>query len=762
MRCLPAGPSNRHSRRFAAATPVVVAAAVALLAAGIARGSAAAGRDTSVAQALPASTTAPALFGTAREGSRLAASKGDWSGSPTGYAYQWQRCNPGCTAISGALGQTYVLGSGDVGATVKVTVTATNGTGSASADSPGSATIAAAPAGAPRNSDAPAISGSERQGKALSASTGSWSGSGNTYAYTWLRCGPSGGGCSALSGATKASYILTKDDVGATLRVDVTATNASGSNSAFSIASDQVAVGNAPVNRSQPSISGTPMDNHEVEAEPGTWSGDGPISFRYQWQRCNPQGRDCKALDGFTGKRYEVRSSDQDHTLRVLVTATNGVGSATAQSDPVTVRSRSKPVGRTRPSISGNPVVGQVLTADHGSWSGTGSIDFRYSWLRCNSAGQGCSTISAASGSTYTLTAADAGHRIRVVVLARNSVGKADWTSGSTALVQASGPVNTSAPTAAGSARQGGTLTARAGGWSSAAPLAFSFQWSRCDAAGNRCAPIPGATHPTYTLTTSDVGHRLVVYVQARSRRGAGYATSRPTAVVTSSAPVSTARPVVTGTARAGGTLAASTGAWSSPTVLSFVYQWARCDPAGRNCAPIGGATQPAYVLTAADVGHRLIVQVKAQNDRGASFATSTPTALVAASAPQVVTPAVIPAQDVSLPDRLVIDRIRFEPARIRSSRAPLVARFHVTEMRSGKPVSGALVRAVAVPFNRLSAEREVQTDGSGWATVVFDVRATWPLKPGYLVVILVRARKPGGSILAGVSTRRFASVRAG
>ena len=77
-----------------------------------------------------------------------------------------------------------------------------------------------------------------------------------------------------------------------------------------------------------------------------------------------------------------------------------------------------------------------------------------------------------------------------------------------------------------------------------------------------------------------------------------------------------------------------------------------------------------------------------------------------------------------------------------------------------GGCVSGALVYAVGVPFDRLSKQPEAQTGGDGWATVTFRILPTFQLKHGNLVVVFVRARKGGDSVLAGVSARRLVSVR--
>jgi hypothetical protein len=96
----------------------------------------AAGREvTGTGSGAPAPPTnvAPAtIVGAPTEGQQLAAQPGTWSGSPTGYSYQWQDCDgagANCVAISGATAVTYTLGPGDVGHTVRVLETAANAGG---------------------------------------------------------------------------------------------------------------------------------------------------------------------------------------------------------------------------------------------------------------------------------------------------------------------------------------------------------------------------------------------------------------------------------------------------------------------------------------------------------------------------------------------------------------------------------------------------------------------------------------------------------
>jgi hypothetical protein len=108
--------------------------------------------DLRFGTASPYPTGAPGVEGTAQAGQTLTAGDGSWTGAPTAFAYQWQRCfgdSSGCGDIPGATAKTLALTDKDVGDSFRVRVTATEGIGSASKLSANTAAVSAAAAPPP-------------------------------------------------------------------------------------------------------------------------------------------------------------------------------------------------------------------------------------------------------------------------------------------------------------------------------------------------------------------------------------------------------------------------------------------------------------------------------------------------------------------------------------------------------------------------------------------------------------------------------------
>ena len=128
------------------------------------------------------------------------------------------------------------------------------------------------------------------------------------------------------------------DDVGRTLRVNVTASNGGGSASATSGATAVVAPApappptvNPPANVEPPSVSGPRMVGKELKSTTGAWT-NGPTRFGYQWQRCREYDSGCVAISGATNPIYVPTAQDVDLFVVVVVTAWNAGGSSAAAS----------------------------------------------------------------------------------------------------------------------------------------------------------------------------------------------------------------------------------------------------------------------------------------------------------------------------------------------------------------------------------------------------------------------------------------------
>ena len=182
------------------------------------------------------SASPPVVTGTLAANHTLKTSPGAWTGGPTAYAYQWQRCSStgaSCVNIAGATAATYKLTTGDGGHIVRSTVRATNVNGQ-SGFVPSATTSSDVVVDLPTVQKAPHISGRARVGKKLSGSHGSWTFSPTGYRYQWLRCNGHGASCSGIHHATHPTYKLTSHDRGHRLRLRVTATNVAGSVAALS------------------------------------------------------------------------------------------------------------------------------------------------------------------------------------------------------------------------------------------------------------------------------------------------------------------------------------------------------------------------------------------------------------------------------------------------------------------------------------------------------------------------------------------------
>jgi hypothetical protein len=97
-----------------------------------------------------------------------------------------------------------------------------------------------------------------------------------------------------------------------------------------------------------PALSGDVAVGGTVVASPGGWSGQGPISYAYQWQDCNPS---CVSIPGATASTYAPGAADLGERLVVIVTASNASTSYAAMSLPSSPAA--PPVAQVQASLSG-------------------------------------------------------------------------------------------------------------------------------------------------------------------------------------------------------------------------------------------------------------------------------------------------------------------------------------------------------------------------------------------------------------------------
>ena len=422
-------------------------------------------------------TGAPTIGGTTRVGQTLTASTSNIADSnglgDAAFSYQWLHSNGGTeTEIPGATSSSYTLEDTDEGKTVKVRVSFTDDAGyKESLTSPSTATVEPRP-NAPA-SGVPTIIGEAKVGQTLTADSSDIAdedGLDNAnFSYQWLADDAD------ISGATGATYRLIPADEGNAIKVQLSFVDDRGHDESLTSAATAAVAPAAPGEQEQTQ---EPTDRpHGLSAivEAGTvvldWNApdDAARVSMYRILRHRPEEGEMEPLVyvDYTHSRATSHTDTavEPGTLYVYaVQASDGFGFVGDASDPAEVRvPETNNPATGAPTISGEPQVGETLTADTSGITdddGLSNATFSYQWLADDA------DVPGATGASYILTESDEGKAIKVRVSFTDNEGNQESliSAGTTAVEARPNSPATGSLSISGTAQVGETLTADTSG----------------------------------------------------------------------------------------------------------------------------------------------------------------------------------------------------------------------------------------------------------------------------------------------------------
>lgn len=240
---------------------------------------------------------------------------------------------------------------------------------------------------------APTISGTAKVGKMLTANIKDWMPMA-TNRYQWLRNGE------AVDGATTSKYTLTAADLGAVISVSVTGVRSGYiETTRTSTGTRTVVIGTLA--KGKVKITGTKRVGKFLIAKVSKWSSG--AEYHYQWYRGS------KKIAGATDRSYELTAADKGKKIKVKVwTTKDGHKPSATKTSKKTSKVKTGHLTKVTPVIGGDPIVGETLMANPGSW--TYQTIFSYQWYRNGKKVRG------ATQASYTLTVSDVGKTLKVKV----------------------------------------------------------------------------------------------------------------------------------------------------------------------------------------------------------------------------------------------------------------------------------------------------------------------------------------------------------
>ena len=471
---------------------------------------------------------------------------------------------------------------------------------------------------------APIISGTAEVGETLTVDTSGIDDadgmSGAVFSYQWLADGVD------IAGATSDTYTLVDADFGKTIKVRVIFNDDDANEETLASEPTAAVAAETAAPDAPQSLNVSPDDTGtlDVSWEAPASDGDSAITgYKVQWKSGSED------YDGSAGSTRQAEITDpasRTHTITgltdgveyaVRVIAVNDVGDG-----PPSDEATGTPRETTPPELATATVDGTTLTLTYDEALDENSEPSSDAFsVTVGGTGRAVDGVSV-SGSSVTLTLGSAvasGATVTVSYTAPTDAAapRIQDEAGNPAASfsdqdvenKTPPPANspaTGAPTISGTAQAGETLTASTSDIDDADGLdnvGYSYQWLA------NGADIAGATSSSYMLVEADNGKTIQVNVSFRDDRNHQESlTSAATAAVEPrpNSPA-TGAPTISGTARVGETLTASTSDIDDADGMRgavFSYQWLADD------ADIAGATSDTYTLVDADLDKAVKVRV--------------------------------------------------------------------------------------------------------------------------------------------------------
>ena len=495
----------------------------------------------------------------------------------------------------------------------------------------------------------PTISGTAQVGQTLTADTSGISDADGltnvAYSYQWLADD------TQIDGATSSTYRLQSSNANKVIDVRVTFIDDAGYEESLTSEASGVVAPNVPATGA-PTITGTAQVGETLTADAsGISDADGltNVTYNYQWLA----SRDTE-IDGATSSTYSLLGSDEGKTIKVRVSFTDDRGHDEALTSEATtaVEARPNSPATGAPTITGTAQVGETLTANTSSIVDTDGLTnavYGYQWIRND--GSSDTDIHDETGSTYTVTSAEAAKAIKVRATFTDDAGNEESVvSEETTPVPA---IWTGAVTVGNDPNGSGATgySVFPSGMGSITSPRF-----RLDDTTNTVTVVAyseaglhlGLQYELSTSFTLHVGadtfrseqasmqEGTSAFIHTWSDHGLNWTEGDELLVVLLEVfenTAATGAPTISGTALVGQTLTASTAGIADTDGLdnvSYIYQWIRSD--GSSDADIQGATGSSYTLVDADEGKAIKVKVSFTDDTGNEESlTSAATGVVAA-----------------------------------------------------------------------------------------------------------------------------------